>query len=756
MTKHRKTLPLHTVQLVNESRRGFMKAGAGLALGIYLSPLLGDAADVLAQAPAAPPMPKVPPSAFLRIAADGGVTVISKHLEMGQGTFTGLATLIAEELDADWSRVSVEGAPADVSKYGNLAFGGAVQGTGGSTAMAGAWQQMRMAGAAARAMLVAAAAEQWQVPAKDITVSSGTIAHKASNRSAHFGEFAEAAAKLPVPENPTLKTPDQYVLIGKDSVRRRDSAAKVNGSAQFTQDVHLPGMLVAVIARAPRYGAKVASFDDSAARAIPGVVAAFAVPGKDKTYEDGVAVLAKDTWTALKARKALKIEWDESRAWRGSSDSLLADYRKLAATPGAVAVSRGNAAAAIEGAAKTVDAEYSVPYLAHASMEPLNCVVQLTANGGCEIWNGEQFHTPDQGAVAAQLGATPDKVLIHQLYAGGSFGRRANPKSEYILQAVQVAQLAAKAGHNVPVKTVWSREDDTAGGYYRPLALHVARAGLDAQGNIVGWTHRIVGQSIAKGSPFEAMMIKDGVDESLIEGISDLPYDAAALHVDLHIADNPVTTQWWRSVGHTHTGFAAEAFVDELAAAAGKDPYVFRRERLDKHPRERGVLDLVAQKAGWDKPLAKGKDGERRGRGIAVHKSFGSYVAQVAEVTVHKDGSVKVDRVVCAVDCGIAINPDVIRAQMEGGIGYGLSAALHGAITFKDGLVQQSNFHDYKQLRIHEMPKIDVFIVPSEEKPTGVGEPGTAVIAPAFVNAIANATGTRVRQLPLDPASLRA
>lgn len=754
MTTNRKSATLHTVHLVNESRRGFLQAGAGLALGIYLSPLLSEAGAAVAQA-APPPPPAVAPSAFLRIAPDGAVTVISKHLEMGQGTFTGLATLVAEELDADWSKVSVEGAPADVSRYGNLAWGGVVQGTGGSSAMAGAWEQMRKAGAAAKAMLVGAAAEAWKVPAKDITVSKGMLSHAASKRSAHFGEFAEAASRLPVPENPVLKTPDQYVLIGKEHVHRRDSAAKTNGSAQFTQDVQLPGMLVAVLARAPRFGSKIASFDAAPAKAIAGVTHVFAVPGKKDTYEDGVAVLAKDTWTALKGRKALAVQWDDSAAYRGSSDTMLADYRKLAATPGTVAMQRGNAAAAIEGAAKTVEAEYTVPYLAHASMEPLNCVVKL-GDGLCEIWNGEQFHTPDQAAVAAQLGLQPQQVHIHQVYAGGSFGRRANPKSEYVLQAVQVAQLAAKQGHAGPVKVVWSREDDTTGGYYRPLALHVARAGLDAEGNIVGWWHRIVGQSIAKGSPFEQMMIKDGIDDSLIEGVNDLPYDAAALHLELHIADNPVTTQWWRSVGHTHTGFAAEAFIDELAAAAGKDAYEFRRDRLGKHPRDLGVLNLAAAKAQWDKPLAPGKTGERRGRGIAVHKSFGSYIAQVVEVTVQADGQVKVDRVVCAVDCGIAINPDVIRAQMEGGIGFGLSAALHGAITLKDGIVQQSNFHDYKQLRIHEMPKIDVHIVASEEKPTGVGEPGTAVIAPALVNALAAATGKRVRQLPVDTTALRA
>ena len=752
MTRNPNT-PTQTITIVNESRRGFLKAGGAFALGIYLSPLLRAAGgDVVA---AEPVSAGFVPNAFLRIGTDGAVTVVSKHLEMGQGTFTGLATLIAEELDADWSTVSVEGAPADAARYGNMAWGGAVQGTGGSTAMAGAWEQMRQAGATARAMLVAAAAQEWNVPAAEITVAKGVVRHAGSKRTTGFGALAESAAKQAVPDNVALKTPDQYVLIGKENVRRRDSHGKTDGSAKFTQDVQLPGMLVAVIARSPRFGGAVKSFDASKARAVPGVVDVVAVPGKASVFANGVAVLAKDTWSALRGRRELVVEWDDSAAFRGSTETMRNEYRALADSAGAVAVHQGDIDAALKQATKTIEAEYEVPYLAHASMEPLNIVIRL-GDGLCELWNGEQFHTPDQGVVAATLGLASENVRIHQLYAGGSFGRRANPKSDYLLEAVALAQAAAAQGHTAPIKIVWSREDDTAGGYYRPMTLHRARAGLDADGNITGWWHRIVGQSIAKGSPFEAMMLKDGVDATSVEGVDDLPYAAGALHVELHSPENAVPVQWWRSVGHTHTGFAAEAFVDELAAAAGKDAYAFRRDRLGKHPRDLAVLNLAVEKAGWGTPLAAGKNGEKRGRGTAVHKSFGSFIAQVAEVTVQPDGSFKVDRVVCAVDCGVAINPDVIRAQMEGGIGFGLSAALHGAITLKDGLVEQSNFHDYRQLRIHEMPAIEVHIVASTEKPTGVGEPGTAVIAPALVNALFAATGKRVRRLPIDTTTLRA
>lgn len=735
----------------NLSRRSFLAHGVGLTLAVRFGTLA--AAE---SAPAsAPPLPEVRWDAFVRIAPDNTVTVIAKHLEMGQGTFTGLATLVAEELDADWASVRVEGAPADAGRYGNLAWGGTVQGTGGSSAMAAAWQQMRQAGATARALLVTAAAADWKVPAREIRTEKGRLLHAASGRAASFGAFAEAAARLKVPTTVALKPAADWTLIGKEGVRRTDSAAKTDGSALFTQDVQLPGMAIAVLLHPPRFGAVPAQVQDAATRALPGVLAVFPVAPQAGVYQGGVAVLARDTWTAIRGRSLLQVEWDDTQAVRADSTALLAEYRALAERPGHVAVDQGSSAADFAAAARTLEAEYVVPYLAHASMEPLNCVVRLQ-DGGCEIWNGEQFHTIDQGAIAALLKVPAEAVQIHQVYAGGSFGRRANPKSDYLLEAVSTTVAAAAAGHAGPVKLVWTREDDMRGGYFRPLTLHRMKATLDAGNVLQAWWQRVVGQSIAKGSPFEPMMVRDGVDATTMEGVTDLPYQLSSLHAELHSPDPGVPVQWWRSVGHTHTGFAVEAFLDEIASAAQADPVAFRRTLLKAHPRHLGVLDLVADKAGWrGGALPSGPSGERRGRGIALRKSFDTHVAQIAEVCVFDDGRVHVERVVCAVDCGVAINPDVIRAQMEGGIGYGLSAALYGAITLKDGVVEQSNFHDYPVLRMHQMPVVETHIVPSSAAPTGVGEPGTAVIAPALVNAIHAATGVRIRSLPVDPALLR-
>ena len=737
------------------SRRRLLQAGAGLALAVYFAPLSADNArprKLAASKATADSTAVFEPNAFIRIDADGGVSVIAKHLEMGQGVYTGLATLVAEELDADWSQVRVIGAPADAKRYGNAAFGG-LQGTGGSTAMASSYTQMRQAGATARAMLVAAAAQQWQVPADRITVSNGRVHHVSAERSAHFGELAALAAQQPVPTNVQLKEPAQFKLIGKQQLARKDSSAKTDGSAQFTQDVQLPGMLVAVLAHPPRFGATVAKFDAAAAKAIPGVVDVVAVPGQRGVFQGGVAVLARNTWSAIRGRQVLNVDWDESQAFKSGSDALLTQYRALAQQPGSVAHDSGDHAKAFASATKTLEAQYEVPFLAHASMEPLNCVVKL-GDGACEIWNGEQFQTIDQQLVAAQLGLKPEQVTLNQLYAGGSFGRRANPKSDYLLEATATAQAAQKAGHSVPVKMVWTREDDTRGGYYRPANLHALKAAIDAQGNVSAWWQRIVGQSIMQGGPMAAM-VQNGIDPTSVEGAADLPYAVPSLHVELHSPELAVPVQWLRSVGHTHTAFSTEVFIDEIAVATGKDAYELRRSLLAQQPRHLAVLELAATKAGWSKPLAKAAAGERRGRGIGVHKSFESYVANVVEVTVKPDGSFKVDRVVCAVDCGVAINPDVIRAQMEGGIGYGLWIALHGALTLKDGAVEQSNFHDYRPLRINEMPAVEVHIVPSAEPPTGVGEPGTPVVAPALVNALYAATGQRLRVLPIDSTALR-
>jgi isoquinoline 1-oxidoreductase subunit beta len=722
--------------IVNLSRRDFLKAGAGLTLGIAVPDALAQMAGPGQGGGSVVAAGRFEPNAFVRIGTDNTVTVIVKHLEMGQGTYTGLPTLVAEELDADWSQIRVEGAPADASRYNNLLLG-PMQGTGGSTAMANSFEQMRKAGAAARAMLVAAAAERWNVAPDSITVARGAVMHPPSNRRTNFGQLAANAAKLPVPQEVKLKDPKDFVFIGR-RVTRTDSRAKSNGTALYTQDVKLPGMLTALVAHPQRFGGKPKSFDATRAKAVKGVVDVVAIP-------QGVAVLADDFWSAKKGRDALVVEWDESGAFKLGSAEIMAEYRKLAATPGLPARKEGDPAGALARAAKTLEAAYEFPYLAHACMEPMNCVVKLSADA-CEIWNGEQFQSIDQGAVGAVLAMKPEQVKINMLFAGGSFGRRANPQADYVVEAVQIAKAIEG---RAPVKLVWTREDDMRAGHYRPMYYHALKAGLDAQGNIIAWQHRIVGQSILAGTAFEGMMVKDGIDATSVEGAANLPYAVPNLGVELHSPKMGVPVQWWRSVGSTHTAFSTETFLDELAAAAGKDPYQVRRALLAKSPRHKAVLEMAAAEADWSTPLVSARVGDRRGRGIAVHESFNTVVAQVAEVTVKRDGSYRVDRVMCAVDCGLAVNPDVIRAQMEGGIVYGLTAAMHGAITLKDGVVEQSNFHDYMPLRMNEMPRIGVYIVRSNEKPTGVGEPATPVIAPAVANALFAATGKPIRSLPI-------
>ncbi len=711
--------------VTNLSRRDFLKSSGALVLGVAL-PGSGFA-QMKAQTFA--------PNAFVRIGSDNTVTVIVKHLEMGQGTYTGLPTLVAEELDAAWSQVRADGAPADAKVYNNL-FWGPAQGTGGSTALANSYEQLRKAGAAARAMLVAAAAEKWKVPAKEIRVSNGVVSH--GSRKATFGELAADAAKQKVPEDVPLKDPKDFVYIGKPA-RRTDARAKSTGTARFTQDVKLPGMLTAVVLHPPRFGAKLKSFDAAKAKAVKGVqnVVAFSTP-----VTDGVAVLAKDYWTAKKGRDALTAQWDESAAFRLGSTEIMSEYKKLAATPGTAARKDGDADQALASAAKTLEAAYEFPYLAHAAMEPMNCVVRLGAEG-CEVWNGEQFQTVDQMALAQLLGLKPEQVKLNQLYAGGGFGRRANPASDYLLEAAAIAKASlSTTGGKAPVKLVWGREDDMRAGWFRPMYYHRLQAGLDADGKLVAWKHVIVGQSILTGTAFESMMVKDGIDATSVEGASNLPYGIANLGVFLHSPKMGVPVQWWRSVGSTHTAYATECFLDEIALATRKDPFELRRALLAKHPRHRGVLELAAQKAGWSQPLANG-----RARGIAVHESFNTFVAQVVEIS-KKENSLRIDRVVCAVDCGVAVNPNIVAMQMESGIGYGLSAALGGAITLKDGMVEQSNFHDYPVVRMNQMPRIEVHIVPSREKPSGVGEPSTPVIAPALANALLALEGKAPRVLP--------
>jgi isoquinoline 1-oxidoreductase subunit beta len=708
------------------SRRQFLQGGAAVGMGL----LIGVRLD-RAFAQGGPIAPGVfAPNAFVRIAPDNTVTVIAKHVELGQGAYTGLATLLAEELDADWSQIRIETAPADVTRYNNLAWGPA-QGTGGSSSMANSWEQLRRAGATARAMLVAAAAQRWRVPAAEITVERGVVAHPASGRRATFGELAAEAARQAPPAQVTLKDPKDFKLIGKRAPRV-DSPAKTDGSAVYTLDLRLPDMLTAVIARPPRFGATVKSFDATAARRVPGVTDVVQVPA-------GIAVIARSTWAAMKGRRALAIDWDESGAERRGTTELSAAYRALAAQPGARVRWQGDPPAAFAGAARVLEAVYEVPYLAHTPMEPLDCVLRLGADD-CEVWFGSQSQTFDQLSVAAAVGMPPAKVRIHTLLAGGSFGRRSTPRSDV---PVEAATIAKALGAPRTIKVVWTREDDVQGGFYRPLYVHRLRAGLDAGGRVVAWEHRIVGQSIVTGTPLAALRLRDGIDLTSVEGAANLPYPIPNIAVELHTTTVGIPVLWWRAVGSTHTAFAIEAFLDEVARAAGRDPLTLRRDLLAGQPRYLGVLDLAAARAGWGQPLPPG-----RARGLAVHECFGSVVAQVAEVSRDGDGLPRVERVVCAVDCGIAVNPDVVRAQMEGSIGFGLGSALWSEITVVDGRVHQSNFHDFRILRIDEMPPVEVHIVPSAAPPTGAGEPGVPPIAPAVANAWLALAGRPVRRLP--------
>jgi isoquinoline 1-oxidoreductase beta subunit len=705
------------------SRRDFIAAGAALG-GLVIAFFVPGARRFALAQPAAPALP--PPNAFLRIGADDSVTVLLAHSEMGQGIWTTLPMLIAEELDADWSKIRVEHAPA-APVYGHTAFG--PQMTGGSTSTWSEFDRYRQVGALARALLVAAAAQRFGVPASDCGTQNGSVI--CGDQRVRYGELAAAAAKLDPPATVTLKNPTDWKLIGKPT-RRLDTPEKITGRAQFGLDVHFDGLLTALVARSPVFGGKVKSFDATAARAVAGVRDVVQVPS-------GVAVVADHFWAARQGRDALAIEWDTGPNAALDSGRLRDEFRSLAARPGAVAARAGDANAALATAARVMEAEYSVPYLAHATMEPLNCAVRISADK-CEIWTGTQFQGVDQPVAAAITGLKPEQVEIHTMFLGGGFGRRATPTSDFVAEAVHVAKAAGR-----PVKTVWTREDDTRGGYYRPAYLHRLRVGVGADGLPSAWAHTIVGQSIIAGTPFEPAMVKDGVDVTSVEGVADSPYvkDLADHLVDLHSPQTGIPVLWWRSVGHTHTAFAMESMIDELAAAAGRDPLEYRRALLAKHPRHLGVLNLAAERAGWGTKLAAG-----RARGIAVHESFGSWVAQVAEVSV-AEGALRVHRVVCAIDCGVAVNPDGVVAQMESGIAFGLGAVLHSRIDLREGRPQQSNFHDYRVLRLDEMPKVEVHIVPSQERPGGVGEPGVPPVGPAVANAVFALTGRRLRELPL-------
>jgi len=704
-------------------RRQFLKTSAGLVIGFTVAPRAGLSA---LQAPAAKPLPD--PNAFLRIGTDESVTVLLSHSEMGQGIWTTLPMLIAEELGCDWSKVRVEHAPA-APAYAHTAYG--IQMTGGSTSTWSEFDRYRQAGALAREMLIATAAERWKVDPSACRTEKGYVVHEGQRLS--FGALAASAQKSKLPAQVKLKDPKDWKLLGKPT-KRLDSPEKVTGRAQFGMDVRLPGMLTAVVARSPVFSGKARSFRAEKARTIPGVKNVVEVPS-------GVAVVAEHFWAAKLGRDALEIDWDLGDGAKLDTERMLEEFRSMAATPGAKAAIAGDVEAGMKSAAKTVEAEYELPYLAHATMEPMNCTVRV-APDGCEIWTGTQFQTMDQKRAGEILGLKPEQVNVHTMFLGGGFGRRATPTSDVVSEAVHVAKAA---GGSAPIRTVWTREDDMRGGYYRPMWFHRVRVGLDGGGVPVSWRQTIVGQSILAGTPFEAMMVKNGVDQTSVEGAADSPYVKGTPNhlVDLHSPRTVIPVLWWRSVGHTHTAFVMETFVDALAHEAKRDPLDYRRKLLKDHPRHLGVLNLAAEKAGWGEPPPEG-----RFRGLAVHESFESFVAEVAEVSV-AGGRVKVHRVVCAVDCGVCANPAGVEAQLQGGVAFGLTAALYGELTLKAGRLQQSNFHDYPLLRFSEMPKVEVHIVASSEKPGGIGEVGVPPIAPAVANAVFAATGKRLRRLPL-------
>lgn len=668
---------------------------------------------------------------FVRIGTDGVVTVISKHYETGQGIYTGLATILAEELDADWSMVRVESAPANAALYNNLMFGSA-QGTGASTSIANSYEQYRGAGAAARAMLVAAAASQWGVSPAEIGVEHGVVMHGRSGRRASFGELAQKAAGMAPPAHIRLKSPEAFTLIGKQGLRV-DVEEKAQGQALYGMDMRLPGMVTCMVARPPRFGGKVKAFDAGEALAIPGVTRVIEIP-------EGVAVVATDTWAAKRGRDALRVEWDDTGAEMRGTKELREEYRALLETPGLTARAEGDVDEALARAGRTVEATFEFPYLAHAPLEPLNCVVQLS-DGRCDIWAGHQLQTEDQMNAAKAAGLDASRVHLTTLFAGGSFGRRGNYPSDWVVEGVHIAKVL---GGRAPVHLVWTREDDMRRGFYRPMYVHRVQASLDDSGKVLAWRHRVAGQSIFADTPAQDALVKNGIDSTSLEGLADMPYAIPHLAIELHTTKVGVPVLWWRSVGHSHTAFAVEVVLDELAHAAGRDPVELRRALLPAGSRHRGVLDLAAEKSGWGSTLPPG-----RSRGVAVHESFGTFVAQVAEISIAKDGTFQVERVVCAVDCGTVINPDIIRSQMEGGIAFGLSAAFEETITLHAGRVQQSGFDTYKLLRFNRMPEVEVHIVSSLLPPTGVGEPGLPPIAPAVANALFAATGKSIRHLPM-------
>ena len=709
------------------SRRHFLRVGAAAAGGLMLSFSMPfennnetEAADAFA------------PNAFIRIDRDGQVVLTMPYVEMGQGTYTSIPMLMAEELEVDLSQVQLEHAPPNPKLYGNPLLGG-IQATGNSNAVRAAWQPLRRAGAVARSMLVTAAAKRWDVDPASCHAQSGEVLHPPTGRRLKYGELAADAARTPLPEQVVLKPPKDFKLIGTPA-KRLDTPAKVNGTAVYGIDARPPGVKIATLAQSPVFGGRVKHMDDAAAKAVKGV-------RQIVQLDDAIAVVADHMGAAKKGLEALVIEWDDGALAKLSTADIADELEQATLKSGAVAQNIGNVDSAMASAVTKVEAVYQVPFLAHATMEPMNCTVNLRDNG-CEIWVGSQAMERVQAAAAKAAGLPLEKVVVHNHLIGGGFGRRL--ESDGVARAVEIAKHV-----DGPVKVVWTREEDIQHDMYRPYWLDRISGGLDANGKPVAWNNRFAGSSvIARWAP---PFFKNGLDADTTEGAIDLLYDLPNMRVEYVQVEPPgIATAFWRSVGPSHNVFVTESFIDELAAAAKQDPVSYRRSLLDKSPRAKAVLDLAADKAGWGSPMPQGS-----GRGVSLQFVFASYMAHIAEVEVSKDGAVRVRRVVCAVDCGIPVNPDTIRAQVQSAVMFGITAALYGNITIKNGRVEQTNFDTYPVLRTNEAPAVEVHIVQSQEPPGGMGEAGTSAIVPAVANAIFAATGKRLRKMPIDSTALR-
>ena len=727
LEKHRNVAD-KTASELNLSRRMVLRAGAAAGGGLLLSFALP---SFFTRTSVSAAEGDFAPNGFIRIGQDGRVAVIVPQVEMGQGTFTSFPMLVAEELEVDLSQVEFEQAPPNQALYVNQLVG--FQVTGGSTSIRAFYQPLRQAGATARTMLIAAAAETWNVDPNSCHAEKGDVIHTPTGRKLDYGALASKAATLPVPEKVVLKDPKDFKLVGTPA-KRLDTPAKVNGKAVYGIDAKVPGMKIGTVAACPVFGGKLKSVNDSKALAVKDVLQVVKL-------DDAVAVIAAHMGAAKKGLAALEIEWDAGPNAKLTTADIVADMAKASEAEGVIARNSGDVTKALAGASQKLDAIYELPFLAHTTMEPINCTVDVRKDG-CDVWVGTQVIGRAQAVAAQVTGLPPEKVVVHNHLLGGGFGRRL--EVDFIARAVEIAKQV-----DGPVKIVWSREEDVQHDMYRPYFYDRLQAGLDADGTPVAWTHRICGSSIiARWAP---PAFKDGFDFDTVDGAVEPPYSFPNMRVEYVRHEPPgIPTAFWRSVGPSHNVFVVESFIDELAAAAKKDPVDYRRALLGKSPRALAVLNLAAEKAGWGQALPQGS-----GRGVSLQYAFGTYMAQVADVEVAKDGSVKVKRIVCALDCGIAINPNTIEAQVQSAIVYGLGAALYDQITLKDGRVEQSNFHDYRALRINEMPVIEVHVVQSSEAPGGMGEPGTCALPPAVTNAIFAATGVRLRKLPIDTSKLK-